>query len=220
VLYVENNLFGSRPLNDWIYIHLQLDDNRQLLIYVIPVIRQLMVPFSTSQTVLIESNGTMNNIKDVQITVQAVSNTGYILSVKVEHRHFCCTFSSIDIRNDGPIHAFRHLPGWFHWSQPGGITSNGFGFIQSSPGNSFDTTAHQILQKYFHPSTDFLAWENQEHFFCTEPSRDTLSYAWLVWTIPLIIVTTLFLVLIYLIFMSRHRLARALRKQQPSARSI
>ena len=188
----------------------------------------LYSPIPITSAILVNSNGSITTIKpeSIDFTIQLTSDKGYAQNILIQTKNessrvqFQLTLSTAETNSSNsdfdslpfdstPVLGFRHQAGRVTgiWN---GSAIDGYGFIQCPSDLKPETKAIMILDSVYNKShsraetiRDFKGWSDQTNFFSSEATLNDVTNSWLVWAIPIIIISLLLISCLYLIWVRK-----------------
>lgn len=191
----------TRP-DDWTYCHVNLNNNFQIACYCMPTPSTVQKAFHPILFTISTPNGTVltPKLSDISITVQHIDDQGYPKNFIIEQKNkFSIRLAVLSDTSDSV--GFSHAGGWVQ-GQWNNQAVTGFGFIQTTNRLSYEERAQKILELLFQDKeiSDFLQWSKETNYFKNAPDSNDLQNSWLLWFIPVIIVSVLVVMIIYLVW--------------------
>jgi hypothetical protein len=196
----------TRP-DDWLYFHINLSNNIQISCYSMPAPNMVQKPFIPTLFTIVNPNGTVTSPKlvDINITVHLFDDQGYPKNLTVQQKNkFTLHLSDLSITSVDSTE-FSHVGAWVsgQWYQDSEQQPvTGFCFLQTTSRLSYEEKSEKILKTLFYdkPIEDFLQWSRETNYFKNLPENSDLTNSWLLWFIPVIIVSVLLILIVYLVW--------------------
>lgn len=209
---IEKSLI-SAPLECWIFFIFHLSNNVQLSGFGFP--NDMSIAFHPTVATMAQANGTIYtpNCQTLLLKMENEKITSITGETTDQLTFVACAGQSPD---ESPVIGYTHVAGTISgmWS---GASVTGFGFLQrptewfTKKSDNFPNRAQSMAetlldQKYPQATTDMKEWVHHTSFFAASPNSTDAAYSWLIWFLPVIIITCLLCGILYLMWIrKRHQ---------------
>lgn len=209
---IEKSLFAEAEADsaNWLFVNFHLDNNIQITGFCMPGQKQLYETFHPTVFTIVQPNGTIASpdCKQICWRIQLQSDNGHVQNIHIydSNNSFSLTCSVVPAtvpENDAPVLGYTHVAGWCNGVWKNEQPVSGFGFIQSCNHSTVisDKLSSSKIQ-------DFVQWAKSNDYFSTNPTSSQVTNSWLLWFLPVVIISFLICTILYLIWIRRRHINR------------
>ncbi len=202
---VEKSLsdWSSTNFSNWLYVIIQLSNQIQIAFYCLPLPRVLYQPLKLDTLVISQADGTIIQDRTATIVLQLISDANGVESLNLTGKNFALQVT-VDVTFTSPKDVFLHFaqkPAHVSgkWD---GASVNGFAFVENSMCENTTEFVHGLLDNHFAPelTQGLKQLSRDSNFYGASVTLTDTTYSWLLWFFPVMIITILICLVLYLMW--------------------